>query len=387
MIVVIADDFSGAAEIGGLGLDYGLKTRISTELPSSDDLELFIIATDTRSMEEKQAYRKIKTLSDQLTQMNYLWIYKKTDSVMRGHILQELLAMLQSFKTDRALLVPSNPSLGRIISNGKYYVQNTLLEDTAFSKDPEFSSRTSDIMALLGKSPLIRTCILKKGTEIPHKCISVGEAKEESDLIYWANKVTGDIIPAGAAAFFESLLQSKGFCRQTEEDSNTLKLGKRALYVLGSSYSNTGEAISDARKYGCFVSEMPDDLFHATSGRRHLLENWINELFDAYRYHSKVVIAINKPIIHKPEHARRLRKDFAIVVEKIFSRISLDELFIEGGATSFSIINVLKLEGFIPVRKLAPGVIRMRIENSPDLHLTIKPGSYSWPKEIWQCDY
>jgi len=387
MIVVIADDFSGAAEIGGLGLDYGLKTYISTELPSSEDMELFIIATDTRSMEEEKAYQKIKTLSDRLAQKNFSWIYKKTDSVMRGHILQELLAMLQSLKTDRALLVPSNPSLDRIISNGKYYVQNTLLENTAFSRDPEFSSKTSDVQALLGESPHIRTCILKKGAEIPHKCISVGEAKEESDLIYWARKITEDIIPAGAAAFFDSLLQSKGLCKHAEKDSNPLKLGEMALYVLGSSYSNAGAAISDARKYGCFVSEMPDDLFHATSGRGHLLESWINELFDAYRYHSKVVIAINKPIVHKPEHARRLRKDFAIVVEKIFSRIPLDELFIEGGATSFSIINALKLEGFIPIRKLAPGVIRMKIENFPDLHLTIKPGSYSWPKEIWQCDY
>ena len=32
MIVVIADDFTGAAEIGGIGLKYGLKVVIETNL-------------------------------------------------------------------------------------------------------------------------------------------------------------------------------------------------------------------------------------------------------------------------------------------------------------------------------------------------------------------
>ena len=46
MIAVIADDFTGAAEIGGLGLLYGYKTAIVTEVKALENIDLLIIATE-----------------------------------------------------------------------------------------------------------------------------------------------------------------------------------------------------------------------------------------------------------------------------------------------------------------------------------------------------
>jgi uncharacterized protein YgbK (DUF1537 family) len=61
--------------------------------------------------------------------------------------------------------------------------------------------------------------------------------------------------------------------------------------------------------------------------------------------------------------------------------MKIEELLIEGGATAYSIIKKINYRSFIPTEELQPGVVRMRVEGTEDLHLTIKPGSYHWPAE------
>jgi uncharacterized protein YgbK (DUF1537 family) len=45
MIAVIADDFTGAAEIGGIGLNHGLRVLIETKVKAVSGIDLLIIAT------------------------------------------------------------------------------------------------------------------------------------------------------------------------------------------------------------------------------------------------------------------------------------------------------------------------------------------------------
>ena len=57
MIAVIADDLTGAAELGGIGLRHGLKTEVrtiaGTKLPPATDL--LVIAADSRSKPQAAA--------------------------------------------------------------------------------------------------------------------------------------------------------------------------------------------------------------------------------------------------------------------------------------------------------------------------------------------
>lgn len=385
MIGVIADDFSGAAEIGGLGLVYGLTVEICTVISTPLNADLLIVATDTRSMGENQAGKETKKIAEQLFPLHFDWIYKKTDSVMRGHILVELIALLKAYHKEKALLVPSNPALGRIIADGKYYINKKPLHETGFSEDPEFSISTSDVLSLLGKSKKIETCILKKGQRIPERCIAIGEAKENIDLKYWASFVRDEIIPTGAAAFFEELLLKKGFKRIKPKKISFPDFGPLSLYVLGSAYSNTRHTVREAKENGCYVSEMPDELFYAKKNRSSLVDRWVCEILAAFKTQSRVVIAINQPPVNDAGFAQQLRKEIAVVVKKIHREKCINEFFLEGGSTSFGIIQALKFNRFVPTQKLSPGVIRMEVINSPDVHITIKPGSYVWPEKIWNC--
>jgi uncharacterized protein YgbK (DUF1537 family) len=59
------------------------------------------------------------------------------------------------------------------------------------------------------------------------------------------------------------------------------------------------------------------------------------------------------------------------------------ELFIEGGATAASLLSRLNWISFKPVDELAPGVVRLQLNNKSHLFITLKPGSYSWPEFIF----
>ena len=72
MIAVLADDFTGAAEIGGIGYRNGLKTFVQTE-PSAppNDTELLVIARDLRSMPPVAAADEVMRLLKKLRPMSW----------------------------------------------------------------------------------------------------------------------------------------------------------------------------------------------------------------------------------------------------------------------------------------------------------------------------
>ena len=91
MIIVIADDLTGTAELGGVGLRFGLRVEVQTEFDSNSNADLLVIDTDSRSVSAGQAAQKLETIGRQIEeQIEAPWIYKKTDSVLRGNVGTEL---------------------------------------------------------------------------------------------------------------------------------------------------------------------------------------------------------------------------------------------------------------------------------------------------------
>ena len=63
-------------------------------------------------------------------------MFKKVDSVLRGPVAAEIEAALDGLGLDRAVLVPANPSRGRIIRDGAYFMDGVPLDETEFADDP-----------------------------------------------------------------------------------------------------------------------------------------------------------------------------------------------------------------------------------------------------------
>src|SRR5690242_10954733 len=112
MIVVIADDISGAAEMGGIALRYGLSVMISDTLSTAGTQEAIVVYTNTRSMKATEAAEVMEEMTEVAMKLNPSLFYKKTDSVMRGHILAEMKSQMKAMNVEKGLLVPVNPSSG-----------------------------------------------------------------------------------------------------------------------------------------------------------------------------------------------------------------------------------------------------------------------------------
>jgi len=383
MIAVIADDFTGAAEISGIGLRHGFNVEVETKVIPDSESEILIIATDTRAKNEKEAFSDVFNVTKKLIDIGMNWIFKKTDSVLRGHVLAELIAQMEASGKNKALLAPENPALGRTISDGIYYINDEPLHKTGFSKDPENTIKTSKVSELLGASNDVKITIVNRANQIPSKGIIIAEGVNKKDLDHWAAVLQNDTIPAGGAEFFKSFLQEQ----VDKRDIRTSKLsydnlGRIKLYICGSAFPSSREVINDLRNNTAYVCDMPDQLFYDynTAG----LTDWVKNTLKTLNEHTKAIIAINQPVVRDTNIAEHLRRSTARLVEEIMDRIQIDELFIEGGATASSVLRRNNLIRFKPVNEIAQGVIRMKVEGKAHLYLTMKPGSYNWPETIWK---
>ena len=359
MIVVVADDLTGAAELAGIGLRFGLTTTVSMILETDTKTDLLVIAADTRSKEEKRAAAEMGVIARRLRQLQPDWIYKKVDSVLRGHIVAEINSQLAELGWPRALLIPANPSLGRTIRDGHYFLQGVPVDQTSFSADPEFAIGSSDIQKMLRFEVAVR----KPGEELPATGIIVGEVSTEEDLATWTGRIGENMLAAGGSGFFAALLTAAGL-RRTGGVPAEPSFGAPVLFVSGTTFGDNRERIRR---------------LHADGGPVRYMDNynWVGEAAALLRESGKAVVGIGD--VEQGAAAATLRTAMAEGVYRIIRGANVRELVIEGGATAYAILQRLGLYHFYPVEELAPGVVRMR---AADLFITVKPGSYRWPETI-----
>jgi uncharacterized protein YgbK (DUF1537 family) len=378
MILVIADDLTGAAELGGIGIKHGLSTVITTSiicLPAKSDL--LIIATDTRSIPREAAEQVMHTLGDtlqlQLAGRSVL-IYKKIDSVLRGHVLAEVNILKNKLAKRKALIVPANPGLGRTIVDGQYLLHGQPLHASSFSQDPEFpvtSSRIADMLSAGEKDVQVRT----HQQAMPEKGIVVGEVQQAADLAGWCKQVDNDTLPVGAAEFFAALLQAHDL-PATNTTVPAVPPQTPYLAIWGSSFHKSRAFVQQLQQQGFPVSYMPAAAL--TDGI--VYQRWVNEIIDNLRAQGKGGMAVEPGMQENQATALAIRSVMANAAAYITTQVKVNELLVEGGATAAAVIRRLGPETLCPVAELAPGVIRMSVPEKNNLLLTMKPGSYEWPE-------
>lgn len=385
MMVVVADDFTGAAEIGGIALRYNLGVDILTNVDDNlmFDRDINIIVTDSRSMDLENAIKVNNSISRKLRDLGISNIFKKVDSAFRGYVYDELVEHLKIFKKNRSILIAGNPILRRIINDGIYYIGDKPINETCFSKDPEFPikssivkeiiRKTSDINVYTGISPL---------DELPSIGIIVGDVINLSDLELWAEKITDDTLPAGSAGFFDYILKSKYKqieinIKYNEEIKN---FGENILLVFGSSYSKNKAFYHHIKNNKFYISDMPFELYNKINIEQNF-KNWSENVIMAMNEYKKVAITVShKENLKNKENIVHVRKYIAKLVANVIYNCRIDDLLIEGGSTAAAIFKEMNINKIYPVYEYDMGVIKMKVDNYENLKITTKPGSYKWPE-------
>lgn len=380
MIVVVADDFTGAAEMCGIGLRYNLNVEINTTVNLQTKADMLVIAADTRSMPRDKAMQEMGNITRQIVKLKPSLFFKKVDSVLRGHIATEIMAHLEQFNLKRTLLVPANPSFNRTIVNGEYLINNEPLHLSGFANDPEFPVNSSLVKDILKNSSL-EVYVQTHNEELKNDGIIVGEVANVFDLKAWAAKPIYNTLLAGGADFFRALLDRRALPKRPSTTLTVFEM-QPVLIVSGTAYAESSDKISQLKRQGAPVSYMPAAIANSICEvEDKLYDEWCAEIISCLKSNGKAIIAIDKPNVTVIDTAM-LRKHMANVVARVFKQVQINELLIEGGSTAADIFRELNLTGFNPVAELAPGVIRMTTPAAPNLYITIKPGSYAWPDSV-----
>jgi len=382
MIAVISDDFTGAAEIGGIGIRNGFSVTIDTSVNLNYTCEVLVIATNTRSLSKIEAQNQIKQITKELLALKPDFIYKKTDSLLRGKVGDELKVQLEVSGKEKVLLVPANPLLQRTIVDGVYYINEIPLMESNFFDDDFAKGTTSNVLDMIGSDYKDQSFSISLGQEMPCEGFIIGNTPTNEDLMGWANLIDETTLPAGGASFFNAILTK--IKSERKKAVSSLAFGKKALYLCGSNYQPSRAVVKRAKENGACVSYMPKTIF-CDNDYEKIIQKWSNEIIKIIQKKDKVVIAIDELECKGVEDvSNKINDIFGVLIKKILEKVTLEELLIEGGATAYSIIEHLGYKKFYPEQELSQGVIRMEIEQTNKMHLTLKPGSYQWTESVWK---
>jgi len=376
MIGAVADDFTGAAEIGAVGLRHGLRAEVVLLGEPTGCADLVCMDTDSRSCDPTTAARRAAGAALLLRGRGATWIYKKTDSVLRGNVTPEIEGIVKQLGLSGALLVPGNPSLGRTITNGRYFVRGRLIHQTAFAQDPKHPRLSPNVLELIGEPSALPVFVGKSGESLPERGIVIGEAATSEDLYKWAALRNERWLMAGAAEFFDALLEPGTPIPET----GPTRGGQ--LFVCGSASEATTDFVAGQAERGVPVFSLPEKL----TGDREFSAQEASALAEAVatalQASARAILHVGLPPVRDVSLAESLALHLVRVAEVVLRRAEVGHVFAEGGATAVALARRMGWERLAVTAELAPGVVTLSVRDGDRRLLTIKPGSYAWPERL-----
>ncbi|MFC4427289.1 four-carbon acid sugar kinase family protein [Deinococcus navajonensis] len=223
---IVADDITGAGDIGGLLVKHGYAVRILSEGADWEGLsarfarertDALIIDTDSRFLPPEEAQARVMRATRALQAAGCGAYWKKTCSVFRGNVGAEFDAMLQALGLDAGVAVAAFPRNGRTTRRGEHFVRGVPLPDTEFGQDPVHPRREASLVRDLGAqtprpvgSLPIET--VRAGPEAVRAALApsrsgylIADAETQEDLRVLAQALANERVFLGASGLAEEL--------------------------------------------------------------------------------------------------------------------------------------------------------------------------------------
>lgn len=205
-LLIIADDFTGALDTGVQFAVCGAKTLVVTDTRYdflNSDSSVLVLNAETRHLSPEEAYRIVFRAVHSALEAEIPYIYKKTDSALRGNIGIELTAVMEGAKSDKMIFIPAYPKMNRITVNGIQYIDGKPLAESVFGKDAFEPVEHSEISKIISKQS-DTAVVLHSGLDTPEDPgIHVYDADSDKRMWEITNAIGIDRLQltAGCAGF------------------------------------------------------------------------------------------------------------------------------------------------------------------------------------------
>ncbi len=393
-LLIIADDLTGALDTGvqfaaknipvGISI-YDGRGRIGFRE------EVCVLDTQSRHLPPEKAAEVVRAAAGEAVSAGVPYIYKKTDSALRGNIGAELSALTDVCR-EKLCFVPAYPKNGRVTVKGIQYVNGVPLAESVFGNDPLEPADSSYIPDIISKQSSIKCRIItaeeqKQAAEKQTGFSSAGpdpqtpaaepaiqaadtdiyDASSDADLERISTAVRGRYrLFAGCAGFAEFMDRIISFSKAGAE---TFSRGKKLVIISGSLNRITKDQIKRAGKrieYRCVLNDR--QLFDPGYSNSDEAESFVRQaaacrtaaLMTKEKQKNGTEGPYEKQVPPELRH-ERVRDNLGKLAAKILSETDRDTvLCVFGGDTLYALVRELKT-AVRPVREIGPGVVLARL--------------------------
>jgi uncharacterized protein YgbK (DUF1537 family) len=407
-LLILADDLTGALDTGVQFAKKGIPTRVFLAPPVLSDGELsggeaavLVINTDTRHRSLSDAGRIIASCLERYREVPY--VYKKTDSTLRGNIGAELEALASARNIQRLPFAPAYPSLGRTTAGGHQLLNGVPIDKTDMASDALNPIRHSFIPDIIGEESDIPVRLIPAKGSPPdadpksrRKEILVYDCGSPSELreIARSLKKQGLLsVTAGCAGFAEFLMEELPFLARAAQAGAGHPIPRLPILIL----SGSRHPVSLAQVKAALDGGLPGI---TVDGEKLLREEWFageeaaaleNGCAETLKQQGVCILGTAMAMGHnksvsesgaggiaggqsQEKWAEQKNRNgltpgtagvaglLGKLLKNILPLTGPLHLVIFGGDTLLGIMEILKFDYIIPIEEIRPGIVLARAE-------------------------
>lgn len=397
----VGDDFTGASDAASFLKRGGFRTILFNGLPPEDEAfscDAAVIAMKTRTEQKKLAVdhslQAVRWLREKGAEQIFIKYCSTFDSTREGNIGPIVDAAMEALDVPYTILCPALPVNGRIVKDGKIYVNGLPLDESPMRNHPLTPMWDSDIAELMrpqGKydslkmdkellyrpDAEIRAVVAEFGRSRKHfyvipDCVTDADAKRIVEIF-------GDLpLLTGGSGLMEELARRHA-ARQTGREELPCAVEGPALVLAGSCSAATLGQIAHFVKSGAHAIQLKvDELRNA--GRLEEIEREI-----ASHRGERVLVYSSVPGAQLREHGKseaQIERDAAMLektIAEIAEKAAVDgvtRIIVAGGETSGAVMKKLSFNSYYISDSVAPGVPIMIPTANRGVRLVLKSGNF-----------
>ncbi len=371
-IVMIADDLSGAADCAVSCAVQGLSTIVQlSEAPSPEPAQVLAIDAATRSMPAGRAAATVERIVAKYEHTSGRVLFKKLDSILRGHIGPELAAMRCSRTPAVIVMAPALPAQGRTTIDGCQCLNGTRLPAADAPKILESAGLRSaqiNLALVRGGSGQLATKMAELARQ--HDAL-VCDAETEDDLRAVAAAIAtmpragwdGSIIWAGSSGLARHIPVAMGIAGASNPVEDPRFHGS-ILLVVGSRASLAHEQADEARQSSGITR-----VLHSSALAAELDAG--NDVM--------TVIDSSDETVEDPRFCADLASWVAPHLDKVGA------LILTGGETARAVLTASDITGLRLLREVEPGVPLAVSTGARQIPVITKSGSFGTRVTLAHC--
>lgn len=381
VLLIIADDFTGALDTGVQFAARGIKTRVVVGADAAlthQNADVLVVDTETRHLPAAQAYAAVEGLVQRAKYAGFAYLYKKTDSALRGNVGAELAALLSASGSRQLAFLPAFPQMNRVTKSGVQYIDGVPVTESPFGVDPFEPVRHAAVTDLLAEQtdlPAASFPALAADGSVPAEDgILVFDAATVDELRSTGRALLnngGLRVLAGCAGFGAVLPELLGL---GGADVPCPTLDPRLLVICGSVNAITLAQLDKAEQAGFTRlrltphQKLMPDYWRSADGRMTL--DHIEETLAAHPYNiietndeggnEPTATAADALGLTREEMRVRIASGVGQLVGALFASPAVGTLLLTGGDTLLQCMNSVGVHELEPICEMEHGVVLAR---------------------------